>query len=377
MKKISYNKVVKTTMFIGGAVLLLAGIVSTNGCKKDTNKLSEINANSDNLKASIVMTKEDSLFSKKIMWFDSIMNNYKTIPNYSLNKQFSIDSAIYYLETWFNAKYAFPDESFINVVHRDTAISVSLSQGLVSMDGIYNKITSVKSLTTDKYSGLGFSKKALILVHLKQLSTGSLNQLNFELQMTFGELGTKDHSYEPFGDDDAWKYGDELGKCHATGFEGTDAAELIQEEINTNRPLVSPPPGYTWTYGPNEDITVMGYEFDNPIDDTPYDNDLDKLIFYRTSEYTNLSPSTADGQCLEPYTMNFHYFGELDVINHWLPARENKPSNWAFMTCDLLGEQYPDGNNNVIIHHKSILTFALRYLVREDWIQEEGVYCTK
>ncbi len=349
----------------------------TGGCKKDTNKAPDFETQTPDLKTTSEMTKADSMFSKKIVWFDSIMDNYKTIPNYSLNKQFSIDSALWYMESWFNAKYAFPDESFINVVHRDTVISVSLSQGLVSMDGIYNKITSVKSLTTDKYSGLGFSKKALILVHLKQLSASSLSQIDFELHMTFGELGTKERSENPFGDDDAWKYGDEAGKCHEPGFVGQDAGELIQNEINTRRAniLVSPPPGYVFSYGPNEEKIVYGFEFANPDDDTR-DNDLDMLIFYRTSEHTNLSPLTAEGRCLEPYTMNFHYFGEWEVINNKLPERENRPSHWTFMTCDLLGEQYPNGSN-VIIHHKNSLTYALRYLVREDWIQEEELFYTQ
>jgi len=353
---IRLNEVQRVIKMVAGVSLFVAGVLLTGGCKKDTNKAPDFETQTPGLKTTSEMTKADSMFSKKIVWFDSIMDNYKTIPNYSLNKQFSIDSALWYMESWFNAKYAFPDESFINVVHRDTAISVSLSQGLVSMDGIYNKITSVKSLTTDKYSGLGFSKKALILVHLKQLSASSLSQIDFELHMTFGELGTKERSENPFGDDDAWKYGDEAGKCHEPGFVGQDAGELIQNEINTRRAniLVSPPPGYVFSYGPNEEKIVYGFEFANPDDDTR-DNDLDMLIFYRTSEYTNLSPLTAEGRCLEPYTMNFHYFGEWEVINNKLPERENKPSNWTFMTCDLLGEQYPSTEGYTIIHHLNSL----------------------
>lgn len=377
MKKHNLFKMFKAFTLVIGGVVLISSAVLINGCKKETPIKTNANANIDNLKTSSVMTAEDSLFSKKMVWFDGIMENYKTIPNYTLNKQFSSDSAIYYLEAWFNAKYAFPDESYINVIHKDTTLSISLTKELINMDGINSNVASLKSKIESKYNDVTFSKKALMLVHFEKSSTSSQNQLNFKIQMTFGELGFKERSENPFGDDDAWKYGDEAGKCHDPNFVGQDAGELIQNEINTQRTniLVSPPPGYVFSYIPDDDIIVKGFEFDNPDDDT-LDNDLDMLIFYRTSEIANLNPLTPDGQCLEPYTMNFHYFGEWDVINNKLPERENKPSNWTFMTCDLLGEQYSDGIY-VIIHHKNTLTYAFRYLVREDWIQEEELYCTK
>ncbi|MDP2722758.1 MAG: hypothetical protein Q8O72_08375 [Bacteroidales bacterium] len=375
MKTFNVKRLTKAIVLTAGAAILVSGGLMLNGCKKDTRVESEPNANIDKLKTSSVMTAEDSLFSRKIVLFDGIMENYKTIPNYSLNKHLSIDSAVYYLEIWFNAKYAFPDESFINVVHRDTAISITLNQGLVAMDGIYSKIASIKSLTTDKYRGLGFSKKALILVHLKQLSASSLSQIDFELHMVFGELGTKERVEDPFGSDDYWKYGQLLGKCDYSG-EG-DAGVLIQNELNTMDflPLVSPPPGYSFSYGIIEYIERDGSEYDNIYDPIPGDNDLDKLIFFRTDNPPDYPLTIAD-ECLDPTTMNFHYHGNIEVITDKIPVDENKPANWTFRECELVGE-YFTFDHRLTLHHKSTYGYALRYLVRNDWIEVDNSFLTK
>jgi len=69
-----------------GVSLFVTGVLLTGGCKKDTNKAPDFETQTPDLKTTSEMTKADSLFSKKIVWFDSIMDNYKTIPNYSINE---------------------------------------------------------------------------------------------------------------------------------------------------------------------------------------------------------------------------------------------------------------------------------------------------
>jgi len=92
------------------------------------------------------------------------------------------------------------------------------------------------------------------------------------------------------------------------------------------------------------------------LDGNEFQNDNNQyLIFY----YESQAPITDDEKCLSYTRMNFHYFGEDEVIYNRMPVAYNRPSNWRFMNCYIQGYQdylpVPDLNR---IRHKNYLTYA-------------------
>ncbi|MEZ5198066.1 MAG: hypothetical protein R2764_17255 [Bacteroidales bacterium] len=200
---------------------------------------------------------------------------------------------------------------------------------------------------------------------LLDLEQGDLSngQMEIELRAVTGE---KTEGWEPFGPDDDWLYGDLLGRCDYTQ-DTTDAAEEIQKAINSNKPLVSPPPGYMFVYV-LDDVVVLDYnDLPNyPAPENPPSNYMDYLIFYVTEAAGQFTQGVED--CLIPDEMNFHFEGEKTVIYQKLRVELNKPQNWVFMECDLKGFNITI-NDYLIYYHQNNLTFAFRYLVQlELWI---------
>lgn len=109
-----------------------------------------------------------------------------------------------------------------------------------------------------------------------------------------------------------------------------------------------------FAYHNYDTISLFGHEYQN--------GNNEPLIFYIERESGNF---TYDEQCLEPAEMNFHFWGEKEVIYNILPVELNKPANWTFMECELEGieEASPIIGNPPCIHHQNRLTYALRFLL--------------
>ena len=356
MKKNNFLKRITAVALTGSVALLITGVVVVNGCKKDTKVESEPNANIDKLKTSSMMTAEDSLFSRKIVLFDGIMENYKTIPNYSINKQLNIDSAVWYMEAWFNAKYAFPNYQYTKTESKTDSLVVNINlNNNISMDNLAVTRASITNKIIDMLSKCTLNNKELILVNfaIHQISKAEAAIL---ITPVFGELGALSVGYDPFGIDDYWHYGEMLGDCDLNEFEDTDAAHQISEAIMSNRAIYMPCSGCYYSYSDIDTVSLIGDEYLN--------SNSEFLIFYIVSQTGSFTP---DETCLDPDEMNLYFHNEEEVIYDNLEISLGK----SFMSCEMEGKLDTDEYGQARIRHRNELYFGVRHLVKPGWISVE------
>ena len=113
-----------------------------------------------------------------------------------------------------------------------------------------------------------------------------------------------------------------------------------------------PPQGFRWVTANHIEIELIGNEY---MQNGAY------LTFY-VENYTE-----AD-LCLDFNEMNFHYYGEEQVIYHRVPQFHpnfpafNTVEDWVFLNCDFEGKQEVI-NDIPVIRHKNHLKYAQRFLV--------------
>ena len=344
MKKKNFFKV--ASLFIIVSFL----IVVISNCKKDVTEQTIQPAIN---KTAAVMTAEDSLFSKKIIWFDGIMKNYADDPNYSSNKQFIPDSALWYIEAWFNAKYAFTDEQYIKTETSTETLTIDINaNNNVEMDDIASVYDELLTKVKTMLGQSTLNNKELILLDL-EISRIGISEAVVNIRPVFGEKGIMTINYDPFGDDDYWYYGEFKGDCDLSVYEDTDAAQKISGAIMAHRPIFLPCPGCYYTYSDIDTVIRQGYEYQN--------SNGEYLIFYIVRPDGNFTP---DDKCLEPDEMNFHFHGEETVIYEILEPELNK----TFMSCYLEGFQDDDNQYRPRIRHKNELFFGIMHLVIPGWV---------
>ena len=338
----------KTIKLLSAVVLIAiyAGMVLMHSCSKSEVTRQPV-ANNENL----AMSADDIHFQNKLISFKDKVNYIRENPDYKSGEVMDADSALMYIESLFNATYGFPDERYGKTRTDQTTVLIDLnSSNEVLMDDVVVVFDEIINIVTQYYYQCEFEDKGFILLDISR-GIISDNKLEIGLRSVIGE---KAGEWDPFGPDDYWWYGKKKGDCDwNVGFGETDAAEKIQYAINNNKPIVSPPPGYIFVYNNYEDIDLFGYEYEN--------ENGEKLIFYIENASGNF---TVDEQCLDPNEMNFHFYGEKEVIYNILPLEYNKPPNWIFMECDLEGkeESSPIGSCYPTIHHQNKLTYATRHL---------------
>lgn len=337
MRKLSFITAIAILAMIAGAFIF-------NGCSKQ--ELSE-QLISDNLETE--MNDQDKKFQDALVQFRDKVNYIRENPDYKSDEIMNSDDAILHIETLFNATYSFSEDRYITTRTDKTTIQIDISSDdNVLLDDVVLTFDEIINIVTQYYHACDFNQKGFLLLDLERGEITN-NQLEIYLRSVIGE---KDGEWEPFGDNDYWWYGYLKGDCDWNNG-GTDAAVKMMNAVNTNKPLVSPPPGYRFAYDTYEVIELFGHEYE--------DESGEKLIFYKDDELGSFS---WDDKCLEPDEMNFHFDGEQEVIYTRLPYDLNKPSNWTFMECFLEGENEVNPYLNIpSIHHDNDLTYALRHLV--------------
>ena len=299
----------------------------------------------------VIMSGADINFQNKLVRFRDKVEYIRENPDFKSGEMMDADSAIMHIESLFNATYGFPDERYGKTQTDQATVLIDLnSSDEVLMDDVVVVFDEIINIVTQYYYQCEFEDKGFMLLDISR-GIISDNKLEIGLRSVVGE---KAGEWDPFGPEDDWWYGKKKGDCDWNqGFGETDAAEKIQYAINNNKPIVSPPPGYIFGYKSYEDIDLFGHEFEN--------ENGEKLIFY-IEDANGIFPDSV--KCLDPDEMNFHFYGEREVIYNILPREYNKPPNWIFMECDLEGleELSPVGGNYPTIHHQNKLTYATRYL---------------
>jgi hypothetical protein len=341
----------KTILAISTVATFMMAAVCLDSCTKQENLEKGTDAQQE-----VQLTDEDVAFANKLVQFRDKVAYMRENPGYKSGETMEANEAVLQLETLFNATYSFGDERYGKTKTDWTTLFLNVdNNGDVLLDDLVATYGEIIDIVTQYYYASGFQQKGFVLLDLDITETAN-NQLEIGLRSVTGE---KSDPWGPFTDGDNWWYGGHKGDCEWQG-EAVDAADKIQEAIMNNMPLVSPPPGYAFKYSDFEDIPLFGNEYQN--------EEGENLIF--CIEKAN-GDFTWEDKCLhynveeEKNELNFHFNGERTVIYNILPADLQKPSNWVFRECAILGkkEAVPDDPDTQAVHHQNSLTYALRHLV--------------
>jgi hypothetical protein len=329
--------------------LLATGILFLTYCSKEYAVDPAVNQNECEQ-----MAEADFAVMNKLVAFRDKVQYFRENPGYKSGEMLTPEDAVWNLETLFNATYGFPDEQYGRTKSDTVVLYIDINSiGDILLDDVVAMYDDLIALVTQYYYNSGYDQKGFLLLHLTQGDI-SYGQMEIELRAVTGE---KSDGWQPFSDDDSWWFCEHMGDCNWNN-PGIDAADTIAGSLMAHKPLVSPPPGYRFVYGPNEVINLFGHEYLN--------ENNEYLIFYIEREDGNF---TWEDKCLhlvnEVNELNFHFWGEKTVIYDILPQELNKPANWTFMECSIVGEYgNSQANQNVpCIRHKTSLTYAMRHLV--------------
>lgn len=338
--------------------LIAAGLVAAliYSCSKENEKT---NFTYDIANNELKMSNDDIAIMNKIIEFRDKTALVRENPDTLSSELYSPEDAIWNIETFFNVTYGFPDNTYGKTKADTLKVNLPLNPyGKVLLSDIVDVYDELVVKTSRVYHASDFVNKGLLLMSITQDDTNN-NLLELIIRVVTGELrGTPPDppvQWQPFGEDDNWYYGYLSGDCDFIyGHGETDAAKQLQETLHLYKPVPIPIPGYRYVYVLDDPIHRFGHEYQNTAGEY--------LIFYIAKADGNF---TADDKCLVTEEMNFHYFGQKEVIYNIIPEELNKPTNWVFMACELTGkrETNPEQNNIHCLHHGNSLDYAYRYLV--------------
>jgi hypothetical protein len=337
------------------AIMLLAGLLM-QGCQKEPQSVDSAGQADES-----VYTPKAAKLVADINSFKQKMTAVRENPHLKSGEVISKEEARWNIETLFNVTYGFPDLSYSKTITDTALVYLPVdASGNALLEDVVAVYEEVLALVTDFYLAANFDEKGFLFMQLKSGETIN-GQLEIKLETVTGaRLGTQDDP--PVGYDDVfdsnenWKYGDGLGQCEQIDNDESDAAEEIEIVIRSmNVGWPEPPSAYRWITINPFDIELEGNEFKDENDEN--------LMFYLEKPID--IDFTDDEICLIYTEMNFHYYGEQQVIYELVPQTFDQfidIEHWAFLDCNLKG-QYKSKNETHLLQHKNILDYAERILV--------------
>ncbi len=345
----SQTKVMKTKTFL--KLMMVIVILSLVACDKDQ-------PGNPQLGNSYQLTQDDQIVTSRILKFRQKLAYKKAHPSYKSSQLVNIDSARWDVETNLNTTYAFPDGKYLRTLIDSALLYMpAVDTMLTTEDGMLALYEQCFSKAVEVFQNCPYAQKNLLFVSLKK---GELvnNEYEVTIKVMMGEVLSSGYTYNPFGPDDDWIYGDMYGKCDGTLFNESDAGKQLESQLNNNRPIFLPGPGYriVYTLDPDSPYILVGSEYTN--------SNGQYLICYM-EKYGDF---TDEEKCLDDGEMNFHYNGEREVIYDRMQITYNKPNNWEFMNSMIDGKLENIGTDQQRIRHENKLYYSYRHVVKLEYI---------
>jgi len=329
------------------AALLISSAAIFNACSKQES------IEQTNSPEAVQMTAADIQFQNDLAKFRDKVKYIQEHPGYKSGEVMEVDSVVWYIESMFNAVYAYPDQDYSRTVTDTTSLVIELNaDGMISFNELSLAYTDLYDIIRTFYLNCGIADKGFVLLDLS-ISEISTDEATISVRAVTGENANGSSGFSFFGEDDDWLYGNLMGDCDYMNA-GTDAAEKIQNAIMETKPYIITPPGYTWVFSEIDTVHLYGYEYQNSNDEY--------LMFYIVSESGFF---THEEMCIETDMannideMNFYYNGEFQIIHDILGPQLDK---W-FLECDIVGLTDSEDNGNLRIRHDNYLTFGSAHLV--------------
>lgn len=349
MKLNHFNRIVLIAI---GVFALMLGCLS---CNKD--KLTEcpINNSSDEMDEVITDSKAE-LIVQRIKRFD---NQLKEIKNgaYRGSGYMNVDSALWNIESLFNATYSFPDKNYVEKKIHELSFNIDVLDDLMSMKDVSVLYDQIVAATKVAYRDDGFtSNKGLmsLFVNKDELRSGmsAVKVLVVTGRTDSHQIEIKPHLFGPFDDDECWYYGEYGGTC-SDPYVLNDAAELIEDTIN-----------YKYGYKPDVRQNCRNIYVDMfyvVLDGDEYWDKAnnDYYVFYKTN-------CDKEELFLNGSELNRYYYNEVHLIKDLIPNDSKYSSLFAngaeFIEINIDGSKmYID--NDVIYNHQNYIFYGTSCLV--------------
>lgn len=348
MKRIN---LITITLLVTGVVIIAISAVS---CKKD--KLTEpLEKVSDEFEYD-TQTKK---IVQRIKKFDEQIKNVKQ-GLYKRNELVDIDSALWNIESLFNATYSSPDEYYVDKRICEISIGVNMSDAnQISIEEACRLYDNIMLNVRDAYREDGIDSNKGIMSIFVGMDDGDSRTHEVKVVVVTGKTAHNPNANElflngPFEKDACWYYGELGGSCDNPDTL-YDAAELIEDAVN-----------YYHGYKPEKNpycrnvyvnmacIALAGNEYLNGSNQ-PY-------IFYKEN-------CPKEELYLDGNDMNYYYHNEVHVISNLVPKDPKYTQLFTdetiFMEVNVDGTQAY--SNDVNIHkHDNYIFYGSRYSVTKD-----------
>jgi len=327
----------KKLTIISLTLILTAGLLWLNGCKKETAVQQQNTTVTDN--------EANEAMLQHVLDFKQRMENYKEHPGIRSEEKEQSDATVNYWESSINLTYCHSYLELSDAAVYDTVIAMPpITQDSILManiaDKYYNEILyTVKA----QYLQAPFTNetKKLMVVDLERTTGGD------SLQIKTMVGNTLSMTHPPYD----WKYGEKLGTCDGQHDVGVwDAAHEIAK--NTRNDFYEAPPTncHWWFYNIQTIFVDDPTLYPNPNDPPPA-NYEDYLIYYASSA---LGVITDDVLCLEHYDeLAFYKQSYINLTNDWI----NNSGGKKFKDCEYNGIHVIDNNHNIHFYKHQLTTF--------------------
>lgn len=274
-----------------------------------------------------------------------------------------VDSAIWCIESLFNATYSFPEKKYVEKYVKELSFEIEAYNDKLSMKDVNALYENIISSVKDVYNNDGFvSDKGLMSIFVQKGENRS-GKIDVKVVVVTGRCADYDIDlvpilYGPFKDGSCWYYGEYGGSCEDPNII-TDAAELLEDTINYYhgyKPNVSK--GMREIYVNMQSVYLQGNEFWSDVSDDYY-------IYYK------VNCDMAD-LYLDVNDLNRYYYNEVEVIKNLVPHSSEYASviqdDHVFMEVNIDGIKGFDDDDYMsdVYMHNNYIFYGIPYKVKED-----------
>ncbi len=300
-------------------ILFLTILFLSTSCNKEV----EIQENNNDI-SSLERQKPENMneMEFRILKFIDKLDLVRDNPNYSgsENWNYSVDSAIWYMEASSNYYYAFPNEQRSKLVCDSVFLDINAnSNETVSINEIQTKIDLVLETLTTKFNSLEEEHKFLVWQNYKVISTENL-ETRVCVYYYFGLLNTQ-------LPDGIWKIkgGDfnQGGICGTNSFLNYDATDKLEQDVFNADPIHQ-----LDVFFIESNISVVNYiAVNTSVSYTPCDVGL---LYHQTDwDATNFLT------CLNLNLMNIYKGNLINTMNNYHQGTQN-----SFVLLDIQWAAY-------------------------------------
>ena len=344
MKRKHIKKLALTVLFASAAVVYFVA------CRKNVvtpiNNKDVLENYSDYSPEARKIVSRIKRFEAQLLDKENVMRNDVHVP---------IDSALWDIETLFNASYAFPERKYIEVrqdIEFDVGVDIGDEMSFGDVADLYEEI--VESVR-QSYANDGIINDKSLMAIAVEKGENRGGSTSVKVHVTTGKVENdntaSNYDFEPYGPGDCWYFGEYGGTCDDPTVFG-DAAEIIEDTINYYYGGVSVPrPGFRALTAGITRIALDGSEY--------VDDDGIPYIYYHN---INSNPPLY----LDYLMLNYYFNREKEVLLHLLPD-DLKPNGVlpempAFLEVDIQGLIGSVGNTSCV-YHKNHVTYCSVYEV--------------